>query len=118
LVKRSLRFTVVVLFFIRGLYVRLTYGLLTTVLAAAGGKNKGCTVGLAVGFTVGFLGAWAILFLAVVLPLRASMMIWLFSVYTEMHAFSAQSSACAGVTKDVNTSAPIRMKAIMCGTIN
>jgi hypothetical protein len=35
-----------------------------------------------------------------------------------MQAFSAQSSACAGVIKDVNTSEPIKMKAIMCGTIN
>jgi hypothetical protein len=89
-----------------------------TALTGAGRKNKGRAVGLGLGFTVGFLGAWAMDFLAVVLPLLASIMIWLFSVYTETQAFSAQSSACAGETKDVNTSEPIRMKAIMCGTIN
>jgi hypothetical protein len=117
-VKRSLRFTDVALFFTRGLYVRLTYGFVTTVLTTAGGKNKGRTVGLGVGFTVDFLGAWAMLFLTVVFPFLASMMIWLFSVYTVMQAFSAQSSAWAGDMKELRTSEPITMKAIMCGTIN
>jgi hypothetical protein len=92
--------------------------LVTTTLAGTGGKNKGRTVGLGVGFTVDFLGAWAIAFLVVVLPLLASIMIWLFSVYTLIQAFSAQSSACAGVIKAVKTSEAIKIKVIMCGTIN
>ncbi len=47
------------------------YGFFTMAFTAAGGKNKGRAVGLAVGFTVDFLGAWAIVFFAVVLPLLA-----------------------------------------------
>jgi len=35
-----------------------------------------------------------------------------------MQAFSAQSSPLAGAMKEVRISVPIRMKAIMCGTIN
>jgi hypothetical protein len=94
----------------------LTFGFAT--IGFAGGKNNGRTVGLGLGFTAVFFGAWAMLFLTVVFPFLASMMIWLFSVYTVMQAISAQSSACAGDIKEVRTSEPITMKAIMCGTIN
>ena len=49
-------------------------------LTAAGGKNKGLKLGFGEGLTVVFFGAWLMLFLAVVLPLRASIIIWLLSV--------------------------------------
>ena len=56
--------------------MRLTVGFLTTGLAAAeGGKNKGIAFGVGVTLTATFLGAWVIVFLTVVEPLWASIMI-------------------------------------------
>ena len=60
--------------------VRFMTGFLILGLTAAGGKNKGLTLGFGEGFTVVFFGAWLMLFFAVVLPLRASIIIWLLSV--------------------------------------
>jgi hypothetical protein len=57
------------------LYVRLITGFLIIGFGVVGGKNKGLTVGFGVGLTAAFLGAWLMLFLTLVLPLRASMII-------------------------------------------
>jgi hypothetical protein len=62
-------------------------------VTGAGGKNNGRTVGLGLGLTAGFFGAWEMLFLIVVFPFLASIMIWSFWVYTVMQAFSVQSLA-------------------------
>jgi high-affinity Fe2+/Pb2+ permease len=55
--------------------VRFTAGFFATVLTVTGGKNNGRTVGLGEGFTFVFLGAWLMVFLVLVLPLRASIII-------------------------------------------
>ena len=56
-----------------------TVGFLMTALGVAGGKKSGLTVGFEVGLgvalTVGFLGACEIVFLTLLLPLRASIII-------------------------------------------
>ena len=98
--------------------MRFTVGFTTTGFGfAAGGKNKGTAFGFGIAFTVGFFGACAIVFLTDVLPLRASIMIWLLSVYTLTQAVSWHGSPPnAGVCEAAIKIAI--MTANMCGTIN